>query len=445
LNGVEMAAKTLEILRGQGADQAEVFFEQGDRLRIKVRQGKVEYLKKESFRGVGMRAYVGQSMAFVDTADLTEPSLGAMAKKAVELAGLTGDDPANGLPQEKGKVRSKEFIDKKLYAASLEEKTERLIETERLARDHHSSITLSNGASYSEVYRTVAVANTHGLSHTYDETRCSINVSVVAVKDGDKMEGWDTSHRRRYHLLRKPADMAATAGQMAVSLVGGKPVPSVEVPVVFDARAAGGLLGGLAGAVNGKAVHQGNSFLTGMLNKPVASKLITIMDDGLLLRGLGSSPVDGEGVATTRKVIVQDGVLQTFLYDTYGARKAGTRSTGNGIRGSHKDLPGIGVTNFYVVSGETPPEDLIKDIKQGLYIQDTIGFGANTTTGGYSTGAFGRWIEGGQLTVPVAQVTVAGNLVDIFSSIDAVGNDLEFNGRIACPSIRVAQMTVAGT
>jgi PmbA protein len=245
--------------------------------------------------------------------------------------------------------------------------------------------------------------------------------------------------------LSSPRQMAHKAGQIAVSLVGGKPVPSQEVPVVFGPRAGRGLIGGLAGAVDGKEVHLGNSFLTGKRSQTIASELVTIVDDGTLERGVGSSPVDGEGVATRRKVVVEKGVLRAFLYDTYGARKAGVASTGNGVRGGYDELPSIKATNFYMIKGDTPSENLIKDLKQGLYVQETIGFGVNTTVGTYSAGAFGRWIEDGKLAQPVAQVTIAGDILDILANIDAVGDDLEFDSRICCPSFRVSRMTVAGT
>jgi PmbA protein len=445
LKGKELAAHMLDLLTGQGASEAEVFLEEGSRLRIDVRKGVVEYLKREDVRGIGLRVYVGQRMAFVNTADFDEKSLEKLAAKGVELAKMAGSDPANGLPRQTGKVRATSLVDQKLFSTSLEEKLERLVETERLAMEYHPLIKLSNGAAYTDLYRTVTVANTHGLAHTYEETKLSTDVSVVAVKGDDKKDGWDRCRRRRYRLLRKPSEMAAIAAQRALSLVGGKPVPSQEVPVVFDARAAGGLVGGLAGGVNGKEVFLGNSFLSDMLGKKVASPLVTIHDDGTLLPGVGSSPVDGEGVGTQKKTVIQKGVLKLYLYDTYGARKAGAETTGNAGRGSYDDLPGISVTNFYMDKGEAGAEDLIKDVEQGLYVQETIGFGTNTTTGGYSAGAFGRWIEKGQLTAPVAQVTIAGDLIEIFSSIDAIGDDLDFNGRICSPSFRVARMTVAGT
>ena len=445
MKGEELAAQVLDLLGGQGASEAEVFLEEGVRLRIDVRNGAVEYLKKEDFRGMGLRVYTGQRMAFMDTTDFDEGTLQKLVVKTVELARMAGSDPANGLPREKGKLWASPQVDQKLFSTSLDEKLERLVETERLAMEYHPLIKLSNGASYTDLYRKVTVANTHGLIHTYEETRFGSDVSVVAVKGDQKKDGWDQCRRRRYRPLKSPDQMAATAAQMALSLVGGQPIPSQEVPVVFDARAAKGLLGGLAGGVNGKEVFLDNSFLSGMLEKTVASPLVTVIDDGTLMRGAGSSPVDGEGVCTRKKTVVQEGVLKSYLYDTYGARKAGTETTGNAGRDSYNDLPRISATNFYMEKGHTRAEDLVKDIAQGLFVQETIGFGANTTTGGYSAGAFGRLIENGQLTAPVAQVTIAGDLIEIFSAIDAVGDDLEFNSRICSPSFRVARMTVAGT
>ena len=445
MNLEKTAAKMLERLAQQGATQAEVFLENGSRLKIAVRQQKMEYIKQENFSGMGMRVYVGQRMAFVDSADISEGTLQQMAQKAVELAKMADPDPAHGLPENTGQVRARSAADGAITSVKIGQKLARIMETERLAMEYDPIIALSNGASYTDVHREVAVVNSKGLSHTYEETKFSTSISVVAIKGPYKKDGSDDCRRRAYGSLKSPEQMAQRAGQMAVSLVGGEPVHSQEVPVVFDSQASGELIGGLARAVDGKEVHLGNSFLAEMLGKPVASKLVTIEDDGTLLQGLGSAPVDGEGVATRRTLVVDQGILTAYLYDTYGARKAGAASTGNGMRDSYSDQPGIWATNFYMVNGRTAAKDLIKDVAQGLFVQETIGFGVNATTGSYSSGAFGRWIEHGQLTKPVAQVTIAGNLVDILTSIDAVGDDLEFNGRICCPSFRVSRMTVAGT
>lgn len=441
----KVAAKMLDRLLNYGASQAEVFLEQGNRLKIEVRQQKLEYVKQESFQGIGLRVYVGERMAFVDSADFSEESLETTAQKAVELAKMAGPDPAHGLPENNGKVRARSVVDQSITSIGLDQKLARIMETERLAMEYDPIITLSNGASYTDLHRMVTVANSKGLSRTYEETKFSASISVVAVKGEHKKDGSDDCRRRTYRNLRSPQQMAQRAGEMAVSLVGGEPVPSQEVPVVFDSRAGKGLIGSMARAVDGKEIHLGNSFLADMLGKPVASKMVTIEDDGTLLKGQGSAPVDGEGVATRRTLVVDRGILKAYLYDTYGARKAGTTSTGNGIRGSYGDLPRIGATNFYMFKGSTAPDELIKGLGKGLYVAETIGFGGNTTTGGYSAGAFGWWIENGELAKPVAQVTIAGNLVDIMSSIDAVGDDLEFDSRVSCPSFRVSRMTVAGT
>lgn len=441
----KLVAEMLDRLLRHGASQAEVFLIWGDRLRIQVRQGEMEYLKQENFQGMGLRVYAGQRMAFVDSADFTEETLELTAQKAMELARLAGSDPDHGLPDSGGEVTGKELVDPRRSAIPLEDKLARVTETERLAMEYDPIITLSNGASYADVHRQVTIANTNGLKRSYEETSFSLDVSVVATKDGHKKDGSDSCRRRRYRGLRSPRQMAQRAGEMAVSLVGGEPVPSQQVPVIFAPRAGRGLIGGLVRAVNGKEVHLGNSFLAGKLGQTIASELVTIVDDGTLLGGVGSAPIDGEGVATRRTVVVNQGVLQAFLYDTYAARKAGVASTGNAVRGSYDSLPGIGATNFFMVRGSTRPQDLIKYLKKGLYVEETIGFGVNTTIGAYSAGAFGRWIEDGKLAQPVADVTIAGDILEILTNIDAVGRDLEFDSRVSCPTFRVSRMTVAGT
>jgi PmbA protein len=445
LNQERLAAEMLDRLVRNGAGRAEVFLEWGDRLRIRVRRQKVEYLKQESFQGMGLRVYMDQRMAFVDSADFSEKTLELLARKAVELAAMAGSDPSNGLPEKGPEVTSQEVVDQRRSTLSLDDKLARVMETERLAMDYHPMITLSNGASYTDLHRRVTILNTEGLARSYEETKFSLDVSVVATEENQKKDGSDICRRRRYIALRTPGQMAQIAGQMAVSLVGGKPVPSQQVPVVFSPQAGRGLIGGLAEGIDGKEVHLGNSFLAGKLGQPVASELVTIVDDGTLLQGVGSAPVDGEGVATRRTSVVERGTLRAYLYDTYGARKTGHISTGNGMRGSYKNLPAIGVTNFLMFAGTTPPAELVQELDRGLYVAETIGFGVNTTTGGYSAGVFGRWIEKGRLSQPVAQVTVAGDMLDILAGIDAVGDDLKFDHRISCPSFRVAKMTVAGT
>jgi PmbA protein len=384
-------------------------------------------------------------MAFLDSSDFSEETLETMAGKAVGLAKMADPDGDHDLPGGSGEITGREIVSQRPSNISIDHIVARVMETERLALEYDPIIILSNGASYTDLFRKVTIANTKGLFSSYEETRYSLDVSVVAVREDHKKDGSDSCRRRGYRALRSPSRMAQRAGRLAISLVGGEPVPSQEVPVVFGPRAGRGLIGGLARAVNGKEVHLGNSFLANKLGEPIASQLVTIVDDGTRIQGVGSTPVDGEGVATQRKVVVERGILQNFLYDTYGARKAGAVSTGNGIRGSYKEVPDIGPTNFYLAKGDMPTEELFTDLEKALYVAETIGFGVNSTVGTYSAGAFGLWIENGKPVKPVAQVTIAGDLLDILGSIDAVGDDLEFDSRISCPSFRVSRMTVAGT
>ena len=214
-------------------------------------------------------------------------------------------------------------------------------------------------------------------------------------------------------------------------------------PVVFDSEAAGSLLGNLCGAVSGYALYKGASFLTGQLGQRLAPEFVTIYDDGRMPGGLGSRPFDGEGLPTRKNIVVDRGMLTNYLLDTYSAKKLNLTSTGNASR-SVGESPSVGPTNFYLVPGTATPEQIVESVKHGLYVTDLIGFGINMVTGDYSRGASGFWIENGELAYPVEEITIAGNLKRMFAGIEMIGNDLVFRGRIASPTIKLADMTVAG-
>jgi PmbA protein len=226
-------------------------------------------------------------------------------------------------------------------------------------------------------------------------------------------------------------------------MLGAKKVPSCRVPIVFDPFMAAAFIGGLAGPVNGDMVFKKSSFLAGKLGERIAPDTVSVVDDGLMPRGLGSSPFDGEGVPTRRTSIVERGVLKSFLYDCTTARKAKAKPTGNASR-SYASLPSIGLNNFYLEKGSQKPQEIIRGVREGFYVTAMLGRGANAVTGEYSRGANGLWIQGGELAFPVQEVTVAGNMLELLGAIDAVGDDLEFRGSMAAPTLRLSEATVSG-
>jgi PmbA protein len=215
------------------------------------------------------------------------------------------------------------------------------------------------------------------------------------------------------------------------------------VPIVFSPEIARSLIGAIFEAANGDSIYRGASFFTGKLGEQVAAESVNVIDDGTIVGGFGSSPFDGEGLPTCRKVIVENGVLKTYLLNTYTARKLNLRSTANAVRGLAGN-PGIGSGNLFLEPGHLSPEEILREIKSGLYVTELLGQGINMVTGDYSRGASGVWIENGELTYPVQEITVAGNLKEIFRNITAIGNDLIFRGSVASPTLRIDGMTIAG-
>jgi PmbA protein len=225
--------------------------------------------------------------------------------------------------------------------------------------------------------------------------------------------------------------------------LGARKVSTQEVPVIFDPEISTSLLGHLASAVSGYSLYKGASFLVDQLGKQIASEEVTLYDDPTLPSGLGSRPFDGEGLPSYRKVVVERGVLKSYLLDTYSGKKLGLPSTGNASRGT-SDPPSVGTTNFHMAPGGHTPEEIIRSVKSGLYVTELIGFGVNTVTGDYSRGAVGLWIENGELAYPVEEITIAGNLKEMYRQIEMIGNDLDASKKTAAPTLKISKMTVAG-
>jgi PmbA protein len=249
--------------------------------------------------------------------------------------------------------------------------------------------------------------------------------------------------RRKFSQLTSAESIGREAARRTVRRLGARKVTTQRVPVVFDQETAGSLLANLCSAASGYGLYKRASFLLDQLGHTIASGLVTVYDDGRMVGGLGSRPFDGEGLATRKNIIVERGVLRSYLLDTYSGKKLGLPSTGNASR-SVGESPSVGPTNFYLVPGSKSPEEIVGSITTGLYVTELIGFGINMVTGDYSRGACGFWIENGELAYPVEEITIAGNLKQMFKEIEAVGNDLVFRGRISSPTLKIAEMVVAG-
>ncbi|HEV2171416.1 MAG TPA: metallopeptidase TldD-related protein, partial [Candidatus Binatus sp.] len=301
----------------------------------------------------------------------------------------------------------------------------------------------SGGAEFHSGRGRVLFANSQGFSGEYTGTSYSLVVGPIA-QEGDAMQQgyWYTSNRR-FGKLEDAELVGITAAKRALRKLGARKIPTMRAPVVFDPDMAAGLIRSIVGAASGPALYKGASFLLGQLGKTIAASRVTIIEDAHIPAGLGSKPFDGEGLPTSRKNIVDKGVLATYLLDSYSARKLGLKPTGNASRGVG-EAPGVSTTNLYLDPGSYTPEQIIGSVKQGLYLTETIGFGVNMVTGDYSRGAGGIWIEDGQLAYPVQEITIAGNLKDMFAGIEMIGNDLHWRSSTAAPTIKIAEMTIAG-
>jgi PmbA protein len=447
MSGYEaLAKKIVHRALKRGAKQAEAFLQVGRNADVRVRDGEIEDLTQATSKGVGLRVFVKNRLGFVWTSDFTPAALDTMIDRAIALAEMSAPNPLNGLPgaSELGKFpKVGALFDRRVADLPPDWKIKAALEMEKVVKAADPRIKTIESVSAGEAVSEVYLASSAGVTGAYDGTSVYLYASPVAT-DGQQLQ---TSYwydaRRFLEDLASPEAVAQKAAERAVRLLGAKKVKSQKVPVVFDPTMAAGFVASIAGAASGDAVYKKSSFLAAKLGQAIGPAHLTIVDDGLRPRGLATSPFDGEGVPTRRTPIVEAGVLKAFLYDAFTARKAKARSTGNASRG-YSSLPSIGFNNLVLEPGARTPEQIIKDIPNGFYVTAMLGRGANTVTGEYSRGANGLWIENGELTRPVQEVTVAGNLVDMLLQLDEVGSDLTFMGSTGASTIRFRELTVSG-
>jgi PmbA protein len=438
------------LLRGaqqHGATAADVVVAEGDSLMVGVRLGGVEKVQRSRAKHLGLRTFVGDRSAVLSTADFTRASLEQLAGDAVALARVTAADPYSGLPDARELatgVPELSLYDPAVSGITAEQATEWCKAGEAAALGADPRITNSEGAEFDAGSHLVVYAASNGFHGSFRSSSCSLTVVPVAAQNGTMERDHWYSVQRHLDDLEPPEAIGRTAAQRALRRLGARQVGTREVPVVFDPDMAASLLRHLAGAVSGNALYKGMSFLTGKLGQTIAPPIVTVSDDGALPGALGSKPFDGEGLPTRRTPVIEAGVLTNYLFDTYSARKMQSRSTGNAAR-SITDSPHVSPTNLLLAAGDSSPEDIIGSVGSGLYVTELMGFGVNPTTGDYSRGASGLWIENGELAYPVSEITIAGNLLQMFQDIEAVGNDLVLRHSIASPTIKIGKLTVAGS
>ena len=442
----QLATDVLAMARQGGATEADIVIADGENLSVQVRLGAVDRLSKAREKRLGLRVFVSKRSACTSTSDFSLDSIRQLVEQTCTLAKAVVEDPVSGLPEADQMAREQPDLD--LYDGTKLD-TDRQIElakrAESAAMSADERITNSEGADFDSSSGRVVLGNSHGFLGEYRSSSYSVAVSPIAT-DPDtgamQRDAW-YAVQRKFSKLDAPETVGIEAARRAVRRLGARKVGTKRVPIVFDQEMAGSLLGNLCGAISGYSLYKGASFLTGQLGKLLAPDFVTVCDDGRMAGGLGSRPFDGEGLPTRKNVVVDKGVLTSYLLDTYSGKKLGLPSTGNASR-SVGDSPSVGPTNFYLVPGTKTAEEIIGTVQTGLYVTELIGFGINMVTGDYSRGAAGFWIENGELAYPVEEITIAGNLKQMFKDIEIVGSDLVFRGRIASPTLKIAEMMVAG-
>lgn len=443
----QLAVDVVKQAIAAGATDAECTASGGTEFSVNVRMRDVEQLKEATSRGVGLRVFAGKRTGSATTSDLTREGIDRMIRAALDNAVVTTDDPYAGLPspEELGQFTG----DLSLYSADISNlDTPAKIALAQAAEDAalraDPRITNSEGGSFDSYLAERAFANSRGFSGSYRGSSCSLSAVPVAREEG-KMERdyWSTSGRSAAK-LESPEFVGAEAARRVLRRLGARKVATQKAPIIFEPRIARSLLSSIFEAVSGDSIYRKASFLDGKLGEKIASDLITVVDDPTMPGLFGSWPFDDEGVPGRRKVVIEQGVLKTYLHNTYTARKLGAKTTGNAGRGLAGN-PWVDQGNFYIENGATSPGDMLRGLKIGLLVTELMGQGVNVVNGDYSRGAAGLWIENGEIAYPVSEVTIAGNLKQILLDIEAVGSDLEFRGASASPTLMIREMTISGS
>jgi len=429
--------------RKNGADAADAVIFDAASISVAYRLGQLDKLERSESNDLGLRVFVGQRQAIVSSTDFDPSTLKEVAARAVAMAKAAPEDPYCGLADTAQLSNEDPDID---IFDSTEPSNEALVEAAKSAEDAARSIsgvTNSEGAETGWSQARIAIATSNGFARTYSTSSHSLAASVLAGEGTAMERDYEYTSAIHYEDLTDPADVGREAGERAVKRLNPQKVQTQQAPIIYDPRVSGGLVRHYAGAINGSSVARGTSFLKDSMGKRIFADGINIVDDPHRSRGLRSKPFDAEGLPNSRRLIAENGSLTTWVLDLASARQLGLESTGNASRGTSSP-PSPAVTNLYMEPGSKSPEEMIAEIDNGFYVTELIGMGINMVTGDYSRGASGHWIENGEIAQPVSELTIAGNLREMFANLTPA-NDLVFRYGIDAPTIRVDSMTIAGT
>ncbi len=444
---IRAAEEACAMAKRFGADGVEAVVRAGSELSVKIRLGEIELLQEASSKAMGLRIFRDHRVALTYTSDFSPAGIERFVRDSVDLAKLAEPDELNELPDTAELAKSQpdlDLYDPNVLTVDAKRAMEQCRAGEKAAQGYSDKITNSEGATYSRNVGASAFATSGGFRGGYRGSYQSLVVEPIADDaDGKKRNGsWWTGHR----FLEKLEDAEAVgkeAARRTVAKLGAGKIETGDLPIVFDVDSARSIMGLILSVISGGSIYRKSSYLIDREGTPVASSLVSIVDDPLIPRASGSRPYDGDGLAARKNSIIEAGVLKTYLLDVYSARKLGRKSNGcagRGVGGS----PHVSSSNFIMANGSSTKEAIIAGVSRGLYVTSMMGFGFNAVTGDFSRGAEGFLIENGKLGRPVGEVTISANLDDILKRIDAVGNDLDLRSSTACPTLRVSHMTVAG-
>lgn len=439
---LNFAQDVVKEARAQGADAADVLAASGHGTDIEMRQGNIEKMERDEGTVIGLRVFVGKASATTSGNVLSHDAARRLVENAIGMARLAPADPYAGIADASQLATSFPALD--LVSDHVPDGAE----LQAMARETEQAalavtgVTKSGGASASASHRSIALVTSNGFAQSYQRTGVSISVSAIAGEGTSMERDYDYSSAIHLRDLRSTQDVGKRAGERAVCRMNPRKVASCQVPVIYDRRVASSLLGQLSGAINGAAIARGTSFLKDSLGKQIFSSSTMVIDDPHRARGLASRPYDGEGLPMARRAMIDKGTLTGWYLDLRSARQLNLAPTGSAARGAGSP-PSPTSSNLHLEPGQTTRADMIRNIKQGLLVTEMMGSSINMVTGDYSRGASGFWIENGELAYPVSEITIAGNLKDIFLNM-VPADDLEFTSSVNSPSVLVEGLTIAG-